>query len=289
MIVLNWIIELAVRLPLLLIGGALLFVARWTFEYAFRIKSREVLCHRPNIAFGFVLACFLISIGWPFAGCLSMHSEYYSWKTYLKLAIEGDLVITLVGLSIWINDRFILHGFDIRKEILDDQNMGTAFCVGGSMVAAGAVLNGASIGYSAGFIRALIDMTAFWAFGQCMLCLVAVLYRKLKTYDVHRVIEFDDNAAAGLSFGSMLLSMGIIVRAGVIGTGSQDLLQEWTLSVTISFFGLFILLTTHLLIAKWVVSGVDLQEEIEMKRNTTLALVMAGSTLAMATMLSSLI
>jgi uncharacterized membrane protein YjfL (UPF0719 family) len=53
----------------------------------------------------------------------------------------------------------------------------------------------------------LIDMTAFWTLGQCMLCLTAMLYRKLKTYDVHRVIEFDDNAAAGLGFGSMLLSM----------------------------------------------------------------------------------
>jgi hypothetical protein len=149
--------ELGARLPLLLIGGVLLFVARWVFEYAFRVQTSDVLCRRPNLAFGFVLACFLISVAWPFAGCLSMHSDYFSWKTYLKLAIEGDLVILLVGLSVWINDRFILHGFDIRKEILQDKNMGTAYCVGGSMLAAGAVLNGASIGYSAGFIRALID------------------------------------------------------------------------------------------------------------------------------------
>jgi uncharacterized membrane protein YjfL (UPF0719 family) len=139
------------------------------------------------------------------------------------------------------------------------------------------------------YLGQALDMTVFWTFGQCMLCLMAMLYRKLKTYDVHRVIEFDDNAAAGLGFGSILLSMGIIVRAGVIGAGSESLIREWALSVTISIFGLIILLATHLVIARWVASGADLQDEIEMKRNTALAMVMAGSILAIATLLSTLI
>lgn len=289
MMIFNWIVELIARLPLLLFCGAVLFAARRVFEWHFRIQTKDVLCPHPNGAVAFVLSCFLLAVAWPFAGCLSMHSEYLDWKTFFKIAIEGNLVILLVGLSVLINDRFVLHGFDIRKEILEDKNMGTAYCVGGSMLATGAVLNGACIGYSQGFIHALIDMTAFWAFGQCMLYLAAVIYRKIKTYDIHRLIEFDDNAAAGLGFGSMLLSMGIIVRASVIGAGSGDLLTEWVLSVTLSLIGLIALLATYFLITRWIVSNADLQDEIEMKRNTALATVLSGSTLAIAVFVSTLI
>ena len=145
-----------------------------------------------------------------------------------KVLVEGTFAIVLLRVSIWVNDRFILSRFCIVKEIHEDKNLGVGFCVAGSCIACGLVLNGALTGFSKDFVHGLIDIVIYWLLGQMALVLGAFVYHRIKKYDVHGLIEYDDNVAVGIGFGAFLASLGLVVRASLVGAGLDSMIQEWT-------------------------------------------------------------
>ena len=48
----------------------------------------------------------------------------------MDIGVYGLLTIILLNLSILINDKILLSGFSVKKEILEDQNAGTGVIEG---------------------------------------------------------------------------------------------------------------------------------------------------------------
>jgi len=287
--ILNWIFELSSRLPLFVLGIVFIVGAKQGFHrYFTAIESRTGDPFR-NPAYVVFLGSVLVALGFAMAGSFSMHSDHLSSRSLGKACMEGFLSMILLWCSIWINDRFILYGFKISKEIHQDRNLGVAFCVAGSTLATGFILNGSFIGYSPSFFREIVDVTIFWFLGQVMLCLAAFVFRRWKTYDVHKLIEYDDNVAVGVDYGCLLLGIGIVVRAGVVGAGGESIWHEWGLSLLLADLGILVLFLVYFLIGRYLSGGLDVRTEIEMRKNVALSCLQGSGVIAVALMLAALI
>ncbi len=274
---------------LLLTATLLLYAAKRFFQWTLPFQFDEELSSRNNPAFGVLLGGILIGCGFATAGAFFGHWEDPPVRASIKLLLEGLLAIGLLRLSIAINDRSILAGFSIHKEIGEDQNLGVALTVVGSVIASACVINGALTGYSPTFWHGLRDIVLFWIVGQATLVLGAVCFRRLRDYDVHRVLEYDQNPAVGLVFGSFLLGIGIITRAAVVGSGNLPLGQEITRSLLLSAVGIALLAMLDRVLAKTLLPGISRTEAVEMNRSNAIGAPLAGITLGVALIIAELL
>jgi uncharacterized membrane protein YjfL (UPF0719 family) len=157
---------------------------------------------------------------WGLAFTMTNHKLGFPRGFGLVLRTAFALVLRL---SIWVNDRLILYRFSLAREICQDKNLGAAFCLAGSCIACGLILNGVLVGYSKSFAYGLRDIVIFWLLGQAILVIGAFAYQRITKYDVHELIEYDDNVAVGIGFGAFLAGLGIVVRASLVGAGLASL------------------------------------------------------------------
>ena len=270
-------------MPLVIAGVGLLIAARWIFVWATPLGSDDDVISGENTAVGVVFGAFMFSVGLALAGCLfGRGPDDVVWVDALEMLAEGVLIIILLLLSIWVNDVVILRSFSVVKEIREDRNLGAAFCVAGSCLASGLILNGALSGYSRSVVEGLRDISLYWLVGQALLALAGLVYHKLSRYDVHHVIQYDDNAAAGLGFGGFLLGLGLVVRAAMVGSGNFPLAGELLSTVCMGVLGLLLLSAVNTLTTLFVLPRVNYEVEVEMKRNLAAAAVIVSMSLAVA-------
>jgi uncharacterized membrane protein YjfL (UPF0719 family) len=172
------------------------------------------------------------------------------------LGIYGLLSIIMLNLSWVLCDRVILSRFRMSDELIRDRNSGTGAVSFGMSVATGLIIYGSVAGEGGSIWTAI----AFWALGQVMLTIAAVVYRAMVPYDLHAEIE-KDNVAAGVSFAGALIGMGMVV-----GLAAQRDFQSWRADllpyVIIALLGLILLPVIRFLSDKVLLPTVHLTDEI---------------------------
>ncbi|MBT5705140.1 MAG: DUF350 domain-containing protein [Verrucomicrobia bacterium] len=275
-------------LPLLLVALILLWVAMLVLRLSLPLDFKLQLSQKGNPAYGVLCAGFLFGAALAISGSFFGRWEDSSLLASGKTLIEGCLSIFLIRIGIWINDRTILSGFCISKEISEDRNLGVGLVVAGSAIACGLIINGSLIGYSAGFWLGIRDIILFWILGQASLIVGSRVFRGLKQFDVHRLLEYDGNVAVGLSFGAFLIGVGIIVRGALIGSGLISVSNEILRMLILSTMGVGILAVLHASIGRCMLGGVNLVEEVEMNHNTAVGSVVAAVTIGVALLIAEL-
>lgn len=182
--------------------GHLAFVL---FRRGYNIKDE--LVEKDNTAFALVLCGYYLGLTFCIGGVISGPSAGIE-EDLIDILVYGTLAICLLNLSALINDRFILSEFDIRKEILEDQNCGTGVVEFAIFVATGLNIFGALYGQGGSVLTAI----AFWALGQTVLVLVGKYYNLITKYNIHEHIE-KDNVAVGIGFAGALIGIGNLLRA----------------------------------------------------------------------------
>jgi uncharacterized membrane protein YjfL (UPF0719 family) len=269
-----------VLLVLTLLLGKLFYA--WTSSY----KFDEELTERDNGAFGVHLALFLLGLMIAAGGTL-YHQQATDAVSISITAGFCVLCVLLVRLSVWINDRFLLHEFSVVKELVQDRNAGTGFVVGGGCVATGLIINGALSVQTTGeglatlVGRALLATLVFFVLGQGLLLAGAWVFRRIAGFDVHRTIEDDDNMAAGIAYGGFLVALGIIVRSSLVNA-SPELLIEIVTSVVYAVLGLLLLLATRVLVDKVLLPASPLSKEVAVDKNPAAGVLAAASFICVA-------
>ena len=268
-----------------LIGGRFLFLRTTSFD------ARQELFRQPNSAFGVTLGAYLFAAGLALMGTFFGRRDMSPLAAAGILMINGAITIVLLRVSIAINDRFILSSFSITKEIADDRNLGVGFCVAGSMLACGLILNGALTGFSDDFAHGIRDLVVFWALGQILLVAMSAAYSWSVKYNVHRLIEYDNNVAVGIGFGGFLTGMGIIVRSSLklADTRQGHLLQAIVESAVLAAVGAVLLLLVHTLIRRRLFPRTSYEHEVEMKRNVAVSVLATAVDLAVALFLAAIL
>ena len=283
-------IQLLARVgSLLIVGILLLYLAKMVLHYSLALSLRSEISRKDNPALGTLFGAFLLATGIAISGSFFGHWQDSIGPAVLKMLPEGLLAIVLLRMSIWINDHSILSDFSIAKEIGEDRNLGVGITVAASAIASGMIINGAFTGYSPTYTTGLRDIVVYWTLGQALLVIAGMVFRRIKQYDVHRLLEYDDNPAVGWSFGGYLVGIGIVVRGSTIGSGLSPLGTELWHTALLSLVGGTLLTILHQTAPRLILGGIDLREEIEMNRNTTIGITMACLTIAIALFIAELI
>jgi uncharacterized membrane protein YjfL (UPF0719 family) len=201
------------------------------FAFGFCRKDynlQEELIEKDNAALALTMAGYYLGLIFSIGGVIDGPSAGLS-QDLMDILIYGVLSIILLNVSAFINDRFILSKFKIKKEILEDQNCGTGVVEFAVFTASGLNIFGAVYGHGGSVLTAIV----FWAVGQLVLIAIGKYYNFIVHYDVHEHIE-KDNVAVGVGFAGAILAMGNLLRVA-----SADDFVSW--GVNLGEFAAFLI------------------------------------------------
>jgi len=249
------------------VAGHLVFIL---FRRSYNIQDE--LVEKDNAAFALVLCGYYLGLTFSIGGVIAGPSAGME-SDLIDILVYGPLAILLLNLSALINDRFILSEFDIRKEILQDQNCGTGVVEFAVFVATGLNIFGALYGQGGSIFTAI----AFWALGQIVLVLVGKYYNLITQYNIHEQIE-KDNVAVGIGFAGALIGIGNLLRAA-----SAEHFISWEANlITFGLYmvvGLILLPVARVLTDRILLPGRSLADELvnQVKPNQGAAFLEASS------------
>lgn len=249
------------------IVGHLVFVL-FRRSYSFKVE----LVEKDNTAFALVLCGYYLGLTFSIGGVIAGASAGLE-EDLIDMLIYGSLAIVLLNLSAWINDRFILSEFNIKKEILEDQNCGTGVVEFAIFIATGLNIYGALYGQGGSIFTAI----AFWMLGQVVLIITGKYYNFITKYNIHEHIE-KDNIAVGIGFAGALIGIGNLLRAA-----SAEHFISWEENLmTFALFmlvGLFLLPVARIITDRILLPGRSLADELvnQVKPNLGAAFLEASS------------
>jgi len=281
-------LELTGSLPLFAAALMILWAGKFIYNCTTSFCFHEELTEKDNSAFGTALSGYLVGLAIALTGAITSSIGTSIEEGLINVAFSGVLAIILMRLSLIINDKLILHKFNIYKEMIEDRNSGTGFVVAGSSIATGLMLAGVLTGESEGYAGAVTDTLIYWAAGQLILVIGAAIFSKACGYDIHKVIEEDDNVPAGISFCGFLIALGIISYASLKGA-SVHWQTELLLTAVASTFGIFLLICSSIVCDKVLLPKSQLVKEIVVDKNIASGAVSLAVFLAVGTALASVI
>ncbi|GAA4112752.1 hypothetical protein GCM10022393_11340 [Aquimarina addita] len=224
-----------------------------------KIKINEELVIKDNLAFSFTYVCYFVSLLIVIGA--SIIGESTGWVDDLLIIAYYSLIgVVLLNISVWINNKVILTKFNIKKEIIEDQNVGTGVIEGAILISTALILYGAITGESTGLIEGTITAVVYWVLGLVIMIITSKLYSAVVGYDVHDEIE-KDNVAAGVAFAGAILAISIIVMNALLGE-----FEDWKttlLDVCVqTILGLIVLPIMRVVADKILLPGQRLTDEI---------------------------
>jgi len=181
-------------------------------------KTDEEIVGKNNAAVGVAMAGYYLGLMIAIAGVVMGPASHDFWKDLLNTGIYSVIAIILMNISRVICDKLILYKFEDQKELVEDQNVGTGAVMAGTYLATGFIISASVSGEVSGeWWKGLLSCIIFFVIGQIVLILAGLWYRLLVRYDVHKVIEESNNAAAGMSFGGFMFAVGYIASTTMSG------------------------------------------------------------------------
>ena len=250
-------------------GFVLLWIAKSLYVKIYhRVDLNLELFGNNNHALAVSTSGYLLAICIALGGAISgpdsgIISDSFSIIRY------GLITIAIMLLAGFICEKILLPGFNNTKEIVTDQNMGTAFVEAGLHIANGLVI--LSILQGQGTWQSDI---VFWIMAQIVFIISSRLYEALTSYSIHKELE-RDNAAVGLALAGVFIALGNIISIAVSGdfTGWQTDIKSFAINV---FFGFIVLIIVKKLTILILASGTCLaDEQTEEKPNVGAGLIEA--------------
>lgn len=265
------------------------FVLLWIGKFVRGILApsynlNQELTHHDNKALAVAFVGYMMGIGIVILGVLSSGGAESGYvgnpliDNMIGLAIWSLIGIVLLNVARMVNEKLILHDFDNTKEIITDRNVGVGAVHFGSYFGSALILFSVIAGDSSGSFGAdIIATIVYFVISQLAFVLFSKVYQRISKFDLHKEIEDNDNAAAGVSYGLTLAAIGVILSNSVASSGSLA-------SFAILFLnGAVLLVIARVLLDKIIIpGGAHLDEEISRDHNWGLALLEGGLALTVA-------
>ncbi len=272
------LIPMGQTIAYLLEAFVLLYIAKLVYSKIFRkVDLRAELYVRNNYALAVAVSGYFFGICLALGGALVGPSQ--GWQADLiGIGLYGILAIVLMLIAGFLCEKILLPSFNNTKEIIEDQNLGTAFVEAGMHIANGLIVLAIVQGEGP-----LVSGIAFWLLAQVVLIVAGRLYEMITPHSIHDELE-RDNAAVGLAFAGLLVGMGNIISIAVAGdySGWQVGLQVFAMDVGFGFVALY---GIHKLTDVILAPGISLgSEQVKQQPNVGAGLIEAigylgGSTL----------
>jgi len=128
----------------------------------------------------------------------------------ISVLIWGIIGILLLNLAGVINDKLILHRFDNKLELVENQNIAVGIVIAGTYFGSGIIIRSIIIGDSTGWILDICLTVLYFMLAQLTFYLYSLLYQIITKYDFHHEIK-ENNVAAGIALSSNLVAVGVLL------------------------------------------------------------------------------
>ncbi|WP_109831788.1 DUF350 domain-containing protein [Reichenbachiella versicolor] len=224
------------------------------------IDVKQELVKKDNLAFSIAHVGYFIGLLLAIGSAIVGPSQGL-WMDVEMIAIYASLAIVLLNVSMLFTDKVLLRKFKVRKEIIEDQNVGTGIIEGSVSIAIGLIIFGAVTGEGNGDLMSGIHLAiGFWLSGLLSLILVFRVYNMITPYDIHEHIE-KGNVAVGVGLAGAIIAMGNLIRFGLSGD-----FESWSTSLTEAGLeigiGMIMLPVMRYLTDKILLPGEKLTDEI---------------------------
>ncbi|MBF0299578.1 MAG: DUF350 domain-containing protein [Oligoflexia bacterium] len=247
----------------------MIFLGKWLFNYITSYSLTNELTNKDNLAVALATNGYLVGIA-IIAIAANLGETATLLDGILEIAQFSFLGMLLLLISKFLNEKFILKKFSVRKELIEDKNAGTGAVVLGNYIASALIIAEAITVEGGGFLFVLL----FYIVGQIFLISFAHFYAYIMPYDLHSELE-KDNVAVGISFAGALIAMSIILMKG-FSSNTVEFIPNIVNFIVVGVVGVIILSALRILFAKYFVFSVDLNREIAIDRNVGVALIEAS-------------
>lgn len=224
-----------------------------------KINVSDELVKKDNFAFSVAYVGYFV--GLVIALGAAVYGESNGWQIDLMdMGVYGLLTIVLLNLSLLINDKIILNQFSVKKEIIEDRNVGTGVLEGANAVATGLIVLGAIHGDGYGFGGPIVTGVLYWLLGQVLLFITAKVYNAITPYDVHTEIE-RNNVAAGIAMAGAMIAIANLIRFALMHDFESWLITLEDVAIDVAI-GLAFLPLARFLTDKILLPGSKLTDEI---------------------------
>ena len=268
----------------LLLVLVILFVAKLVHGVLAGYKLDEELTGKNNkavaLGFGGYLFGVAIILYYLMDDSPAVAPEEGYWRALgsdlLSTAIWGGIGILFLQLACLINGKVLLYRFSTRKELVEDQNVGTGAIQCGAYIGSALIVAAAlSGGEERGFLNELMLTAIYFFSGQVSFVVFAFFYDLCTPYGLHDEIE-KDNVAVGVSFGLTLGAIGLLLSSYILTSDSLIGLAVWFVLCAV------VLITLRFLVDRFILPGDSLDSEISEDRNWGAALIEGGTALGIA-------
>lgn len=248
---------LLVSLSYLLVCFVLFLIGKFVYQLFHRnVKVAHELVEKDNLAFAFAHTGYYIGLILAIGAAIIGDSDESLHIILMDIFLFGSISILLLNISIILNDKIILRSFSIKKEIIDEQNIGTGIIEGANAIATGLIIMGAISGDGGNHITGLL----FWICGQLLIVLTSWVYNKIVPYDIHEHIE-KNNIAVGVGYAGAIIAIGNLIRNGLMHDFESYLISAETVGIEVAF-GLLFLPVARFATDKILLPGRNLTDEI---------------------------
>ena len=259
------------------LGMVILVLAKFSRDLVTRHRLDQEVVEKSNLAVavglsGYFLGVVLVFLGAVYQPFSPLVSDALGFNRVFAEDVLRVFLFSLAGivalnLASFVMDRLVLYKFSVRKEMVEDRNVGTGAVAFGMNVAIGLVIAGAISGEGGGPETSL----AFFGMGLVVLIVFALFYDLTTPFSIHEEIE-KDNAAVGIALGGNLIAMGIVILKAVFGDfpGWGEGITEF---LTFAVLGFVLLYVLRLLIDKLLLPTAKISDELAERRNVGVAFV----------------
>lgn len=258
----------------------LIWIGKLVFDLFTSYKIEEQLVKKDNKAITVGFVAYIGGVAIILEGVLETGADSLLADLF-NVAVWGLIGILLLNLAGKINDRIILHRFNNVDEILNRQNISVGVAMAGGYLGSAALIRSIIIGESLGWGYDIGLTLFYFVLAQLAFYLSAFLHQVVTRYDFHQEIQ-DKNVAAGISFGSSLAAVGILLSIPLQNSYSLIVFATWFVlgSAVMAFF--------RFVMDRIIIPMEKLDEEIHQDQNWGIALLEGCFSLAAVITLQSI-
>ncbi|MCK5542587.1 MAG: DUF350 domain-containing protein [Desulfobacterales bacterium] len=262
-----------VIISVLIIGLAKFIADRRTIEF-----DDDAHIDDGNLAVGLRRAGLYLGIAIALSAAIGGDSTNFL-SDVITLVVDGVLILICLFSCRYINDKIMFGHINNDQECMKG-NSAVGVVEACMYIATGFVINGSLSGLSNSLMESVLSTIVFFILGQFALLVFGYLYEVITPFNVRDEIQ-NNNLAAGLGLGGILVALGIILRSSIEGpfTGwSADILNFGMYAL----YGMIMLLVFRIIIAKMLLPTTKLAVEIVEDKNVAALLVAESAIIAVA-------
>ena len=275
------------------LGFVILVIAKLARDIITPYRIDDEVIEKKNLAVAVRLSGYFIGVILVFLGALyqplasvavagavdGLGFDREFAEEVLRVFLYSMAGIAALNLVRILMNRLILYRFDIEKEVVEGQNVGSGAAEFGMYVATGLLIAGSVAGEGGGPDTA----AAFFGMGLVLLVVFALFYQFTTPFDIHSEIE-SNNTAVGIAMGGNLIAIGIVTFKAVFGD-----FDGWTEGVaafiTFGVIGFALLYVMRLVLDKLLLPSVSTSHSIAVDRNLGVAFIESAVVISSAMIL----